>query len=1474
VRDHREDTLKQVPFDISNFGPFAEVPGVAEINLAQQERTPPTPFVAPRAGHIKVSSFTAEDSASFVVRSDRAGVIAQRTCLFGFCSGGLPGQGGPVAFDVETNESVTFEIIQSSGIPPSTIFVFYDDDPTLLPAPLIRRSRLLNIVPSPFLGGYRGWQTTLWNEAIAFAPATLLEDYRTPDDLSEERIQEMSRTAFWPSPSFTSDPFGGPAWYGKGSLAFATANSQNAARLNTFSSPLSAGTQGDLFAGGYARMSCTSSSSAGAGGVLDVSSTFGVPFNFSLTSTKTNTTTDVVDLNGDGVGDVIASKQSILGGIVQFVQDGGIVQDASLGDGFRRRKGFDYSIGLGGKGLHPRTTSGGRKLEESSVDPAMGTVQGASVKVGLGLGRSATTQDLEDINGDGLPDIVSREATETCSGGGAGTAIFVRYNLGQKFGVKERFGRTCVDTTAIDGFQSAEGGSFDTTSNALAHETTLTAHQTASASGLFWEVSVTFRETSSRTTRQLVDLNGDRLPDLLMKSDRGTCGQPVKVQFNLGDRFGSVVDWPSRCWQIQRSPVDPVEVIQLAKDLPAQITLWLGELATDGHALTGPDVLAATGTQGGVSISGSVSIPIIPGILNLDLGGSASRDVDTYEMSLLDIDGDHDADHVLRRKTGSQASNVYIQRNGLSGKSNLLRTVHGPLGGKITLDYARTGNTVAMPQSRHVLTKVEVDDGVPDYGEITSPNLVSTISYGKGSFDRREKEFFGFDKVTIKRADDVTIEQTFDNKSYALHGRLLSESRRDASNRVLQDHRLKYEVRRIKDSSDSNIDGLVACLTTHPRLPADACTPVFAVAVEDTVIRSEGGTLSKTHLAQDLQHDRFGNVLASLDHGDDAITGDEVYATANYRNDTERWILGLPTSLEVRAGGASGEVLRSRRGHYDERGRPDRIEVDVNAGATAVTSIEYDDAGNLTKLTTPPNGSGDGQPQVFTILYDALTESYPAATSDAFGYASTADYDQRFGVATRQVDINGFALTRTLDAFGRLESVSGPYDTAAPGLETQYVLTETPARAVTTTRPHKPQTYSGPTPPTMTSVVAADGLGRTIETRTSAVVGGEPGMTTSGFVSRDRVGNVIKTWHPKFTPGTSEAFFPPVATLATTVSYDALDRQVLMEYPDQARETTTFDIAPDPDGRILYVARHVDANGKPRETFGDQLDRVRAFVEHPTHPDPGAASVTKYDYLATGELALIIDAEGNRTSLSYDRRGLRTSLENGDYGRIEEVYDLMGNRIALIEPNHRANNAQVTFSYQKNRLNKIDYPTKGDVTYGYGAPLTAGGQPGEAGRLIFVDDESSTQEHSYGALGELTRTVRTIKPSQPNQSPLVADLRLVSDSLGRTLSIKYPDGETVTNTFDGGGNLIAVNGAGINGTNVVWSRNYVSQLQYDVFGNRTRTVYGTALSPPRSTKKRACVSSRCPRLFRTRRRSRTSSTSTILAAIRPRSRTS
>jgi RHS repeat-associated protein len=1385
--------LASVPLDTRRFGMFTPIASVQ----------PAMPYLAATAGTLEVASFPAPVSVlgfdePFLVaaRSNRRGILWAQDCTHASCAAivDVP------SLAVEAGESITFEIVTLGGDDGGWLTATLDGGPVSIPLQA-RELGASSTAGLPFHGGYRGLSVGIWNDREAFAPAQLLEDLGQLAILPEDRRKQIARSVIAPEafPRGAEVTGGAPAWIAPNSHALVSATMLHAAPIGVVEQT---GARGGLFAADYLRISGTRSFFLTAKAELERLHVVGVGLQAS--ASRTDTTTDIVDMNGDSVADVLTPAGVTLGAFsaATGTAGGGVAAFDAGGLPLRRRDGHEYGIDFGGRAVIKKTRASGLPVSvDNDKGPDRGFL-GLSAGLGLGIGRTQLTRDLVDVNGDGLPDLVSRDAT----------GIEVQYNLGNRYGLPEPFGTVAATLRdPVDGFEEhveglALGFDLDSTRHALQHETTLNVHASGGFKlGSFLDLSSSVRASTTRITRQLADINGDGLPDLLFKKH----GEPrIRVQLNRGGELGPATEWAIPAgW-----PESPGGMFASASALPSKVAGWLDKLL-----VTGPDVLAGTGSQDGSSKSASVGIPLP--YVTLGLGGSRSTSKDTYELSLLDIDGDGAADHVLRVASSSGAGRIYVKRNRATGSANLLRAIHRPLGGRITLSYNRVGNTVALPQSRQVLARVEVDDGVDLSSAFASPSLVTTLQYENGFYHRREKELFGFGKVTARRADGVTTELEYENGTYALKGLLKSETRRDSLGRLLYRRVIQRELRAVLNADGQPVGPDGDCLGhLHPSLDADACTPRFPVITQEDDIRAEGGSVTKTRRMKDLAHDRFGNVLESIDYADDAITNDDLYASAAYANDTARWILGRPTSLTVHAGSASGALLRSRSGTHNAQGAPLTIAVETGSG-TATTQLAYDELGNIAQVTTPPNHAG--QVQTYSVSYDDQTRTYPTRTSDGFGYTSHATYDLRFGVATSEIDVNGAQVRRTLDPFGRVLAVFGPYDTSLPALSFEYLPEASPPRAVTITRASAPADYDGPVPAPITTVTVTDGLARAIQLRKTAVVDGVAGMTTSGGVARDAVDRVTATYHPFFTPGASTGFILPIVTPAARMAYDALDRTVSTRHPDGAIETASYDLAvpPDSPGALLFKITAVDANGHVRETYADHLERVRTFVEHPTAT---TSSINRYDYLPTGELSRIVDAEGAQTRLGYDLRGLRTSFENLDYGLIEERHDLMGNRVALIEPNHRALGAEVRYLHDRDRLARIDYPSKPDVTFVYGAP---GAPAFRAGRLAEVHDETGAQEHFYGALGETRRTLRTVRdPAYPSHAPKIFDTRFTSDSLGRLLRIGYPDGEQVTHTYDAGGSLARVSGSGAG-----YAVTYADELRYDVFGNRTRARFGNGV---------------------------------------------
>jgi hypothetical protein len=93
------------------------------------------------------------------------------------------------------------------------------------------------------------------------------------------------------------------------------------------------------------------------------------------------------------------------------------------------------------------------------------------------------------------------------------------------------------------------------------------------------------------------------------------------------------------------------------------------------------------------------------------------------------------------------------------GRTNLLKTVKRPLGGKFEIEYVREGNTYDIPQSQWVMSSIRLTDG--------RGNAYHTrYNYRAGYHNRYEREFYGFDRVVETQAASDTLVQRMITRTY------------------------------------------------------------------------------------------------------------------------------------------------------------------------------------------------------------------------------------------------------------------------------------------------------------------------------------------------------------------------------------------------------------------------------------------------------------------------------------------------------------------------------------------------------------------------------------------------------------------------------------------------------------------------------------------------------------------------------------
>ena len=311
----------------------------------------------------------------------------------------------------------------------------------------------------------------------------------------------------------------------------------------------------------------------------------------------------------------------------------------------------------------------------------------------MSKGDNDVAYDLIDINGDGLPDKVSK----------AGTGYSVKLNTGYGFGAPETWAAPTNTVNAGDSINVGVGGGFS-------------AWNAMSGGGF----SVSKGHNNTSTT--LMDINGDGLPDLVSTG----AGTALSVHLNTGAGFDQKkIVWPG-------AP-------RGYKDIDAKI---------DGK------VTLADGGSTSVSLSGKsgfgfdVYAPAPIFNLSFSFAGNVGHTISQPALSYVDVNGDGFVDGV--RTASDDEMEVAINP---IGRTNMLKSVQRPLGAKIDIDYERSGNTYSMPQSRYVMSRVTVHDGHIGDGTNTGADTLETrYTYDAKTavYDRYQKEI-GSDTISAHK---------------------------------------------------------------------------------------------------------------------------------------------------------------------------------------------------------------------------------------------------------------------------------------------------------------------------------------------------------------------------------------------------------------------------------------------------------------------------------------------------------------------------------------------------------------------------------------------------------------------------------------------------------------------------------------------------------------------------------------------------
>ena len=1140
---------------------------------------------------------------------------------------------------------------------------------------------------------------------------------------------------------------------------------------------------------------------------------------------STRSTLDFMDMNGDRIPDSVA-----LGGILYGDGQGGFVNTSPSDPSlpflrFTSSRNVRSSIDVGAGDI-------GQLLNIQTPEGQPRTVASTKVGAGVDYGFTSSSAELEDVNGDGLPDLLIQSANDP-------STATVRYNLGYKFAPGVSWPNTAWTNADFDSISSLSG--FSAFLGADVGPQALSVSDTGANNASFGEgveipdgsgsVSASGGtgdvQSTTRTLTRLLDVNGDGLVDQIMKKP----GDPIMwVKINMGTKFAPQQPWRLLVWS---DPSNPNQTLPLAPPPEFYYPASFGFLE-NGDA-------AAYSVEEGWQFSLAFEICFF---FCVGFSGFTGGQDGWSQMDFVDIDGDGHPDHVLKRKGDP---NVYAKLS-VIGATDMLKTITGPLGDTIEIEYARAGNYVDqnlgvdMPSNHWVLSSVRTGDGRGNFHKdhisyyLYAPTDATKASIPSGFYDRKEREDYGFGHVEITRGqfangawqegDGSQVERFFYNQDFYRRGRLKAEFELDASGNLFRGRKIGVLDPPTPNPQPNVDDSSIRTGFFFPNAE-DAYALFYEKQATFLAIATElaqTGPAAPKSLHEGRLWDARGNLISYIDYGDPPSGLTRIDYTITWPDPEPDTHIDRPTEILATLGPTNPMLRRRKIAYIPGKGVPGVVTNFITGGgvpgsgtpgttytdASSSYVFDYDAYGNVLTYSDPTT-------YALKYTYDTVAQTYVTRVDDlSFGYSSTANYDFRFGVPVSSTDISGQVESYAYDQFGRLCSVRGPDDQSTavdPTIAMSYGIIPSscpnapaagaafPAYAVTR---HKDVQHAGDPIDTVTFI---DGFGRVIQTKKDLdrdPTGNGPvttGMTVSGQVLFDTRGRVASQAQPSFSTATTTTFGASNVSNPSTFTYDVLGRQTSMNVPDgtaQGIQTTTSYSIVTPTGAdnlgdsrswLLTEVKDGIANRVPappantgrRLTYSDARGNrvaVREYDQIGTSTSLTALT-TKYAYDPLNQLVTVTDAKGNVTSAVYDTVGKLVSLTNPDAGRTDYRFDLNGNLKEKQTAVLRGASQTIKYAYDFNRLKLIDYPTSPDVSYVYGGPTEGGNTAGNlAGRVKQVTFDNGSELRFYDSLGNVreTRTTLNRMSTTTGLPPSITfNMKYTYDWLGRMQSMTFPN---------------------------------------------------------------------------------------------------
>ncbi len=723
-------------------------------------------------------------------------------------------------------------------------------------------------------------------------------------------------------------------------------------------------------------------------------------------------------------------------------------------------------------------------------------------------------------------------------------------------------------------------------------------------------------------------------------------------------------------------------------------------------------------------------------------------------VMFFDADGDGMDDIV--RASFTQQGGVYYPINWFMNNTgyvaNLVEEMHLPEGGSFEFTYKASsaytdgsGNLLNpdLPTTYNTLESVTSDDGLGNTA-VTNYEYAAGNYFYNNSYDRR---FAGYGKITIT---DPTDSQTI-IYNHVGNGLQSGETGSDPTDGSFIGK--VYRTQRYNSSDVLAYENYTDWTGYDLGNGRDFVYTSKAVTNEDdkktateyTYSTSTGNLTSQTN---------YGKVTTSTntftDTGSDKRTTNYTYTTTG------------PTHVAtVETLDQSDSRINQQKFYYDSQslgtatdGNQTKVESWVT-GSTYINSQKTYTSKGLVSTETDPRS------KVTEYTYDSY-DMYPVTVTNALDQDTDYTYNYGVGKAKQVTDANGFVYQTTYDGLSRIkeEKIPGESSPHTPVTKSSFAYTDT-ANAFAI---HKTDNLDGSI--AVETYQYLDGFGRIIQTR----VEDEAGTYSVKDTVYNDLGLVDKECLPYTSSGSSKTTATTTTSLYTSYAHDALSR-VTGVTNAIGTMTKAYD-----DWKTTVT----DLRSKAKDFYADAYGNLVQVDEH----NSSNTYTTAYEYDGNNKLTKITDALSNIRNFTYDGLGRRLTAQDlhasadATFGSWTYTYDNAGNLASVVNPNSQ------TINYTYDDINRqLTENYTGDagteVTYAHDS-CTNG-----VGKLCTVTATGANDAYVYNSRGNISSHTKTI-----NSTGYQTDYTY--DRQANQLEITNPDSSKIQYAYNSAGQLETV----------------------------------------------------------------------------------